>query len=159
MSFQNVKAYMSKTIDVKERIAPCGLHCGKCFAFAEGDIHQHSNKLRENLGNFEPYAKRFEVQLDPVFSEYPAFKKMLDYLAEASCGGCRKEKCKFYKNCQVRACALEKQVDFCYECPEFPCDHTGLDENLYKRHVAINKRIAEIGAEAYYEEIKDKPRY
>lgn len=46
-----------------------------------------------------------------------------------------------------------------FECPEFPCEHTGLDENLYQRHVAISRRIAEIGCKAYYDEIKDIPRY
>lgn len=147
-------------IDIKDRLAPCGLHCGKCFAFTGGEIHDAAVKLKTYLGNFAPYAERFTVQLDPVFANYPAFKELLDYLASATCGGCRKEKCKFYKNCKVRACALdEKRVNFCHECPEFPCDHTGLDENLYRRHVAINQKIAEIGAEQYYDEIKDTPRY
>ncbi|MEN6462559.1 MAG: DUF3795 domain-containing protein [Syntrophomonas sp.] len=58
-----------------------------------------------------------------------------------------------------RQCAEEKQVDFCFQCPEFPCGQTGLDENLYRRHVAINKRMQEIGPEAYYQETKDVPRY
>lgn len=142
-----------------DRLAPCGLHCGKCFAFAGGDINRHSAELKKNLGNFRPYAERFSVQLDEVFEVYPQFEKMLNYFSDAECGGCRKEKCKFYKNCKVRACSEEKQVEFCFECSEFPCDHTGLDENLYRRHVAINERIREIGAEAYYQEIKDKPRY
>jgi hypothetical protein len=141
------------------RLAPCGLHCGKCFAFRDGDIHRLSVELLRNLGNFEPYAKRFETHLDPVFQNYPAFKAMLDYFAAGDCGGCRREKCKFYKNCKVRSCAEEHSVDFCYKCPEFPCDHTGLDEDLYKRHVRINRRIAEIGPAAYYEEVKDTPRY
>ena len=145
--------------DVRTRLAPCGLHCGKCFAFQDGEIHDAAVRLKKYLGDFGPYAKRFETALDPVFAQYPAFAELLDYLAEASCGGCRVEKCKFYKNCAVRGCALEKQVDFCCECPEFPCEHTGLDENLYQRHVAINRKIAEIGAEAYYAEIKDTPRY
>lgn len=146
---------------VKERLAPCGLHCGKCFAFRDGDIHAAAIQLREDLGNFEPYAQRFIERLDPVFENYPSFRRMLDYFATAECGGCRKEKCKFYKGCMVRSCASEKNVDFCCECPEFPCprQHTGLDENLYERYVGINKRIAEIGATAYYDEIKDKARY
>lgn len=60
---------------------------------------------------------------------------------------------------RLAPCSLEKGVDFCCDCPEFPCDHTGLDESLYQRHVAINQKIAETGAEAYYDEIKDKSRY
>ena len=147
------------TPDVKERLAPCGLHCGKCFAFHDGEIHEAAVRLRKYLGNFAPYAQRFAVQLDPVFEKYPDFALLLDYLADVSCGGGRIEKCKFYKNCKVRSCSLEKQVDFCCECPEFPCGHTGLDQNLDQRHVAINRRIAEIGPEAYYDDIKDTPRY
>jgi hypothetical protein len=50
-------------------------------------------------------------------------------------------------------------VDFCFQCPEFPCDNTGFDEHLFKRSVQINLRIQEIGIEKYYEEIRDKPRY
>lgn len=111
------------------------------------------------MGNFALYAQRFADQLDPVFAQYPAFAALLDYLADASCGGCRAEQCKFYRNCRVRACAQEKQVDFCCACSEFPCEHTGLDENLYQRHVAINRKIGEIGCEVYYHEIKDAPRY
>lgn len=42
-----------------DRLAPCGLHCGKCFAFAGGDINRHSAELKKNLGNFRPYAERF----------------------------------------------------------------------------------------------------
>lgn len=150
---------MENKTEVLRRVAPCGLHCGKCFAFTDGEIHQAAVQLRKYLGNFAPYAERFTVQLDPVFSKYAEFKEMLDYFADAECGGCRKEKCKFYKNCKVRQCSMDKGVEFCHQCPEFPCDHTGLDENLYKRHVAINQKIAEIGPEAYYEEIKDTPRY
>lgn len=76
---------MKDNMNIKDRAAPCGLHCGKCFAFKDGEIHKLSRK--------------------------------------------------------------------------FPCPKTGLDENFYQRHVAINHRMKEIGVEAYYEEIEDKPRY
>lgn len=145
--------------DYLNRLAPCGLHCGKCFAFVNGTIHELSVKLKENLGNFQPYAKRFSEQLDPVFELYPEFKKMLDYFSKAECKGCRMEKCKFYTNCKVRSCTEKNNVEFCYQCSKFPCNNTGLDENLYQRYISINRRISEIGAEAYYNEIKDTPRY
>ncbi len=149
-----------KNGDYLDRLSPCGLHCGKCFAFVDGDIHTAALSLKENLGNFEPYAARFAQQVDDVFEKYADFKAMLDYFAAISCGGCRKEKCKFYKNCQVRPCALDrKHVDYCCECDEFPCDHSGLDDNLHARSVAINQEIQKIGPEEYYEKIKDKPRY
>lgn len=46
---------------------PCGINCEKCFAPVDGDIRRYSLKLKEKLGNFEPYAKRFETLLgNPV---------------------------------------------------------------------------------------------
>lgn len=149
-----------KAQEILNEISPCGINCGKCFAYEAGEIHAAAAKLKENLGNFEPYAERFADKLDPVFEKYPDFKELLNYFSKASCKGCRKEKCKLYKSCLVRTCALdEKHIDFCYECEEFPCEHSGLDDNLHSRSVAINERIKEIGLSDYYEEIKNKPRY
>ena len=142
-----------------QRVGFCGLHCGKCYAFADGDLHKAAVALKENLGNFEPYAKRFATSFDPVFENYDAFKVMLDFFAAADCKGCRETKCALFKTCQVRPCALEKHVAFCCECPEFPCDHSGMEGPLHDRWVSINQRIRDIGAESYYEEIKDQPRY
>ncbi len=145
---------------IKSRLSPCGLHCGKCFAFADGDIVQQSKKLKESLGNFDVYAERFVTLLDePVFSKYLDFKVILDRLSVPTCKGCRKEKCVLFKNCKVRQCSEDNKVDFCYQCKDFPCDNTGFDEHLYKRSVSINQRMKEIGVEAYYYEIKDKTRY
>jgi hypothetical protein len=145
---------------IKSRLAPCGLHCGKCFAFVDGDIKNYSSKLKNELGDFDVYAKRFvELLDDPIFINYPDFKELLSYLSTVDCKGCRKEKCKIFKNCKVRICSEEKNVDFCFQCPEFPCDNTGFDEHLNKRSRDINIKMKEIGIENYYNEIKDKPRY
>jgi uncharacterized protein DUF3795 len=145
---------------IKLRLAPCGLHCGKCFAFDDGDISEYSSKLKESLGNFDVYAERFVELLDePVYSKYGDFKEFLNLLTTASCGGCRKEKCYLFKGCNVRGCHQSKHVDFCFQCDEFPCNKTGFDEHLFNRSVNINNRMKEIGVEAYYNEIKDVPRY
>ena len=37
---------MNNTL-VNKHLGPCGLHCGKCFAFAEGEIHQLSQQLEK----------------------------------------------------------------------------------------------------------------
>jgi len=142
------------------RIAPCGLHCGKCFAFIDGDIRKHSIGLKEALGNFDIYAQRFVELLDePAFKKYPEFKVLLSYFASVKCNGCRNESCKIFKGCMVRDCHVKKEVDFCFQCSEFPCLNTGFDQHLQKRFVDINTRMKEIGVKIYYEEIKDKPRY
>lgn len=144
----------------RERLGPCGLHCGKCYAYTEGDIPALSRQLAKSLGNFDVYAKRFvELVGEPLFLKYPDFREFLGYLAEGKCKGCRKEKCKLFKTCGVRPCIEMKKVDFCFQCEDFPCDHTGFDEHLYKRYVDINERMKAVGVELYYEEIKDCPRY
>jgi len=144
----------------RERLGACGLHCGKCYAYTDGEIAALSGQLAKSLGNFEVYAKRFvELVGDPVFLKYTDFRDFLGYLAEGKCRGCRKEKCKLFKGCGVRPCSEGKSVDFCFQCEDFPCDHTGFDEHLYKRYAGINERMKEIGVEAYYEEVKDRPRY
>lgn len=105
---------------IKNRLAPCGLHCGKCFAFADCDIRHHSHQLKESLGNFDVYAERFVDMLDePVFKKYSDFKELLSFFSAVECHGCRKEKCKIFKTCNVRNCHEQKTVDFCFQCSDF----------------------------------------
>ena len=145
---------------IKTRLSPCGLHCGKCFAFSEGEICRLSKELKGNLGYFEIYAERFVNLLnEPLFLKYPEFIEMLNYFSLGKCKGCRKEKCVLFKSCQVRECSENKRVDFCFQCSEFPCNNTGFDENLQKRWKLANEKMKDCGVEAYYDEIKDKPRY
>lgn len=143
-----------------DTLGPCGLNCEKCFAHVNGEIREYSLKLKEKLGNFEPYAKRFETLLNnPIFKKYQDFKLMLDFFATENCMGCRKESCKLFTDCGVRSCHQEKGVDFCFQCEDFPCDKTNFDEDLHKRWIRLNNEILEKGIETYYAETKDKPRY
>lgn len=143
-----------------EKFGPCGLLCEKCFAYSKGPVKLYAEKLQENLGAFDNYAKRFVTLIDePAFSKYPAFKEVLGLLSAGKCEGCRKQSCHLFSSCKVIECHKVKNVNFCYQCNSFPCNNTGFDENLEKRWLAINHKIKEIGLEAYYNEIKDKPRY
>ena len=117
-------------------------------------------KLKEKLGNFHINAKRFETILDnPIFNKYPAFKEMLDYFASENCKGCRNEQCKLFKDCGVRPCHQEKQIDFCYQCDQFPCDKTNFDPGLYKGWVMINEKIRAMGIEEYCKAARSRSRY
>ena len=145
---------------ILKALGPCGLNCEKCFAHVDGDIRKYSVKLKEKLGNFEAYAKRFETLLDnPIFTKYQDFKIFLDYLASENCQGCRKENCKLFKDCGVRNCHQEKDVDFCFQCEEFPCDRTNFDENLQKRWIQLNNKIRKEGVKTFWDNTKEIPRY
>jgi hypothetical protein len=145
---------------LRASVAPCGLSCEKCFAHVDGDIRKHSRKLRELLGNFHNYAQRFERLLDqPILGKYDDFKAVLDFFASENCRGCRKEQCKLFKNCGVRPCHQEKEVEYCYLCDEFPCDKTKFDEPLYNAWIKINTIIRKSGLEKYYQLTTDRSRY
>ena len=138
-------------------LAPCGLNCQKCLNHTEGEIAHHSIELQKLLGNFDVYAERFS-NFHPVYGNYPSFKKLLSYLAEPDCRGCRQGICK-YPDCGVAECYGKKGVDFCFQCDEFPCGKTNFDPHLKARWIKMNNRMKEIGVESYYEETKDICRY
>ena len=145
---------------IQASVAPCGLSCEKCFAHVDGEIRKYSMKLKDLLGNFHNYAPRFETLLDePVIGKYDDFKAVLDFFASENCRGCRNEQCKLFKDCGVRACHQEKQVDYCYQCGEFPCDRTNFDEPLYHAWIKINEIIRKSGLGKYYQLTLDRPRY
>ncbi len=144
--------------DFLKILGPCGLNCGKCLAFAGGDIQRTAEDLKHLLGdNFAAYASRFSG-MDPVFTNYPVFSEFLDHLTGGTCKGCRKGECLF-KACQVKDCIKEKEVDFCFQCDQFPCDRHGFPEGLEKRWQKNNRMMKELGMKGYYERIKDEPRY
>jgi len=143
--------------EIKNFLAPCGLNCTKCQMYGEGDIKRHSKELQRLLGAFDRYAERFSKFL-AIYQNYPAFKELLAHFSQANCRGCRKGDCK-YPNCGVSPCSRQKGVDFCFQCAEFPCEKTNFDPNLQERWIRMNRRMKELGVEAYYEETKDQPRY
>lgn len=143
-----------------DKLGYCGLHCGKCFAFNNGKIQELIKQLQYELEGFEVYAQRYiDILEEPMFQNYPQFKTFLDFLSKQNCKGCRYEKCKLFKTCKVRPCAQEKNVDFCFECTEFPCKNSGFDKHLEQRYEKINKTIKETGVEDYYNTIKNRQRY
>ena len=72
---------------------------------------------------------------------------------------CTNRNAKLFADCGVRPCHQKKEVDFCFQCEEFPCENTHFDGNLHKRWIELNNKIREKGVESYYLESKDKPRY
>ena len=140
-------------------LGPCGLNCKKCVLNKDGDIKHHAEELKKLLGSFDLYAERFGELISPTFKEYSKFKELLEYLTQVDCKGCRKQTCCIYPDCGVYRCHKEKNIDFCFQCSEFPCEKTNFDPDLKRRWILINKRIKEIGIDAYCKESMKYPRY
>ncbi|HWR30739.1 MAG TPA: DUF3795 domain-containing protein [Negativicutes bacterium] len=140
-----------------KRLAPCGLDCSRCANYENSDIKTASALLIDRLGNFERLAKMKEDAF-PVFKGYPQFHAVLSSFAEASCSGCRGDHPVCLPQCAAKTCHRENNVDFCFQCVQYPCDKqfTG---KLRERWLFINDRMKEIGPEAYCEEQAKLPRY
>jgi hypothetical protein len=139
-------------------IAPCGLYCGGCLAFAGGAIRNHARALRDLLGpNFDVYAKRMEA-MNPVLCHYQDFSDLLGFLSQGSCKGCREGGC-LMENCGVRTCAMGREMDFCGLCPDFPCEDPGLPEGLVERWRRNGEIMREKGPASFLELVRVRPRY
>jgi len=77
-------------------IAPCGLNCDDCGAYKAKD--------------------------DPAIMEYLISKGMQK--EKLPCPGCRpiSGNCVVLSDtCETYTCVIERKVDYCFECKEFPC--------------------------------------
>lgn len=85
-----------KTTEEITLVAPCGIPCVNCPAYKAKD--------------------------DPAYIDYMVergFKR-----ESLPCAGCRplKGNCPIIgSTCETYTCFAEREIDFCFECPEFPC--------------------------------------
>jgi hypothetical protein len=139
-------------------IAPCGLYCGGCLAFAGGAIRNHARALRDLLGpNFGSYAERMAA-MNPALGRYEAFAEVLGFLSQGLCKGCR-DGGFLMGHCGVRECALRREMDFCGLCPDFPCEHPGLPESLVERWRKNGEILRDRGPAGFLELVRTRPRY
>lgn len=110
-------------------VAPCGMNCAYCAAYLN---YKYGGKPDELHGS------------------------------RGGCSGCRPrdKSCAFLK----KKCDLlrKKKIQFCYECKDFPCEQLlKLDSRYEKKGWDVsfsgnNKRIKEIGLDAFIKEQKKK---
>ena len=110
----------------------CGLNCAKCemYLASHGD-----DQLHEELVNW------FQKNIDPNIDSI-------------SCERCRGDVSKCWSgDCEFRPCAMEKGLDYCFECPDFVCDKLEKFANdgpeHHKRTVENLKKIKELGLEKW----------
>lgn len=140
-----------------KELAPCGIDCYRCASNKNGEIAQLSRQLKESLKNFENFIED-KKKFMPIFEHYDEFLAILNYFSQGYCEGCRntdKPACQ----CSINSCIKEHNVDFCFECSEFPCTPKCYSESLLMRWKENNLAMKKNGAENFYIEQKKKPRY
>ena len=88
-------------MDHRQMTAPCGLDCFNCPMYLACEDKELRVKVSRNMG------VPFE---------------------QAVCRGCRDESgiipsLKMTEPCNVYRCIQKKDISFCCDCPDFPCDH------------------------------------
>ena len=81
-------------------IAPCGVYCGGC--------------------------RRYQARSDETLRKQIAEQKGIPVAELYVCAGCRPLRGRVKISggepvCDTYACALNKKVEFCYQCADFPC--------------------------------------
>jgi len=124
---------MDKDImQVKAQSAICGLFCPACVCFIETE--EYPDKLKEK-------AQERGVAVEDL-----------------RCCGCRSDTLNIFckEHCYMKPCAEGRGIDFCGECPEYPC--TQLKDFQSKRPHRLElwdsqARIKEVGYEKWYMEM------
>ena len=142
---------------VVARLAPCGIDCERCVMYADGRVRRRATSLAEALEGFENMAAKMAGHL-PVLAQYDRFAEILALFSGASCTGCRSRGSNL-SFCAARSCYREHNVDFCFQCDEYPCERNGYPAEFLERWRSYNDRMREVGVEQYYRESLDEPRY
>lgn len=122
---------------MREIIGCCGIVCSNCDIYKA--TKNDNNDLRDIIFKREiegGHGDRFQKLFGREYA-----------LEDIHCNGCPIEnKCSFWyiKNCQMRACALEKNLENCAYCTEYPCEK--LQAFFDKSHVNAKKTLDEIRA-------------
>jgi hypothetical protein len=117
-----------------ELIAYCGLYCGAC-SFRLAALENNREHIINMPSQYDP------IKNNPI--EY--------------CPGCRLEnKC---DECEIRDCAVNKGINYCCECAEFPCEILNKFDNDGKPHhreVLRNLSLLKKNGEIEWLEYMDK---
>jgi predicted RNA-binding Zn-ribbon protein involved in translation (DUF1610 family) len=116
----------------KKLAAVCGLFCPSCTAY----IGAHEDPKR-----LEGLAARTGQPLEKL-----------------QCNGCRSDKRSYYCEslCTMYKCAAAKEIDFCGQCAEYPCEELKAFQAAMPHRLELWKsqeRIKEAGYEKWFEEM------
>ena len=116
----------------------CGQYCGICPVY----IASTTSDIRKK----EKLAKKYSKELGKKLSA-----------DNIHCWGCRADNKNCWgKGCQIRKCAQEKGIEFCYQCSEFPCPELEKYYEKYPEPQQNLRRISKIGIDAFIAETTSK---
>ena len=126
--------------DADKLPAYCGLYCGNCIQ--KTHVGPNAKKLLESM-------KRAGYEIfGSAIPDFPVFWAFLSETAKnGGCVGCRSGGGNPY--CQIRKCAIEKNVLSCAFCDVYPCEAFRQSFVLYPMLLEDNLFLKEKGAEEW----------
>ncbi|UCC73972.1 MAG: DUF3795 domain-containing protein [Gemmatimonadota bacterium] len=127
-------------------VAPCGDYCGGCAQYngLAVALAEHLRELADLYG--------FEFRSQGAF-DFGEFLKGLEWFAaNATCPGCREGGGPSW--CRVKECCLEKGLEVCFHCDDFPCSK--IDEVADPDTMDRYRRFQELGSEAWTDEQRSR---
>ena len=81
-----------------------------------------------------------------------------------TCPGCRgpeESQPAYCRRCQISACAIQRGIDFCFECQSFPCNLIKRMDKRYRERYEVSLienavRIKTVGAKQFLLDEKEK---
>ena len=159
---------MSTRSDLLEYVAPCSLLCYTCPAYEDGVISKHSRDLCKYFEGYYDFNKaNLPDKYRSWLKEFESFYKRLKRYSHGSCIACRNNPSAgsgCIENCIVPSCTRENKVDFCGECPNFPCERgkeffKNINKEILSDWIEGNKSIKAVGIKQYFEEKKEISHY
>jgi predicted RNA-binding Zn-ribbon protein involved in translation (DUF1610 family) len=115
----------------KKLAAVCGLFCPACSLFIA---------TTEDPAKLKGLAKRFELPEETI-----------------KCYGCRSDKRGPYcQTCKMSACSAERGIDFCVQCPDYPCEELKQFQSAMPHRIELWDDLERIKAVGYEEWLKEK---
>ena len=139
-------------------VSYCGrYYCALC-SYHRGTIVDAAADLLtfvEKIGSLKLMADAYNI------CDYSEFVKGLTWLASQTepCKGCRfGGGWSWWRDCPARNCCIQKGIDFCYQCDDFPCENLQKGPLLEARKSIIdaNNQIRKIGIRKWLQTLKKK---
>jgi hypothetical protein len=135
----------------RKYVSYCGnYYCALC-AYHTGKLVDAASRLLEIVKRYG--SLRLVAEGDENV-DFDAFRNGLEWLAskDQACKGCRLGGgWSWWSDCPVRTCCVDKGVEFCYQCTEFPCKTLteGPLQGYLQRFIDANQHIQQIGLEQW----------
>jgi hypothetical protein len=126
----------------KNEVGYCGCYCRTCHWYSDA-LRKPAKQLLELVKvNFEVAGWVKEKGGNPAET-----LKGLEVLSKSACAF----NCKGgggWTGCPVRECCISKNIDFCFECSEFPCEENWGNKSRHANVFGANKikRLQEMKA-------------